>query len=458
METTLIYPFEGKRRFIYCPPQGIATLYAGLKNRGRQVLQMDLQALLTYEGDSLPEFDLIDISLQRAGIQEDGLVGFSLMGENQVPWTLKIAKRVHENYGARTVLGGSYVGNFKSPLLKNPYVDFIVEGKGEIPLEALVTALENGEKLFGVPNLTFKSKGGEITSTPKVDFHEESCPNFGGLDFDHYRAEDNLNVVPYTVNYGGCKNRCSFCTYPNQEKFRSKDHRKVISDLRRIRSKIPFNFVDFNDSNINADPKALENICDLLGRSELNFEWVAMSSVSGMTEDLLRKMYSAGSRELRWGIESGSPKILKSMRKPFNVERAEEVLRTSTDIGIKNHVFLMTGYPHETERDFELTKDFLKRNAQYIYSVLVSPFQLQLGSDIWKNPDKYGVRIMKPFNEFSILHEFEEVGGLSWDSKQNRQQMRRNELLDCAVENGISIIGKWRSKKSDTKEEDLGIV
>jgi anaerobic magnesium-protoporphyrin IX monomethyl ester cyclase len=90
-------------------------------------------------------------------------------------------------------------------------------------------------------------------------------------------------------------------------------------------------------------------------------------------------------------VESASPAVLKAIRKGTNPEDIALVLREAHQAKIKNTVFIMFGFPGETEEDFIQTIDFLKKNSEYIDLVSTSIFGLQKGSYVYEHPEEFGI-------------------------------------------------------------------
>jgi len=82
---------------------------------------------------------------------------------------------------------------------------------------------------------------------------------------------------------------------------------------------------------------------------------------------------------------------LKLMNKGTNKEEVEKVLKHSHEVGIKNVVYIMFGFPGETREEFLETIQFLKDNDEYIDLVSVSIFGLQKDSQVYKNPKKFKI-------------------------------------------------------------------
>jgi len=79
-------------------------------------------------------------------------------------------------------------------------------------------------------------------------------------------------------------------------------------------------------------------MCDVIIGSKLDLFWKASVRPDNLDKELLDKMKKAGCVYLQFGIESGSPAILKNMGKGFVPEKASRVLKESHSAGIINYI------------------------------------------------------------------------------------------------------------------------
>lgn len=111
-----------------------------------------------------------------------------------------------------------------------------------------------------------------------------------------------------------------------------------------------------------------------------------------LEKTLLLKLKSAGCHTLIYGIESGSNKILKKMKKTFNIRQAEKVLKWTYEVDIQSAINIIVGFPGEGELELEETVEFLKRNSKYINRVDgLSSLQIVMDTNLHRFPEKYDV-------------------------------------------------------------------
>jgi radical SAM superfamily enzyme YgiQ (UPF0313 family) len=75
------------------------------------------------------------------------------------------------------------------------------------------------------------------------------------------------------------------------------------------------------------------------------------------------------------------------------------VIRWAKEVGITSRAFFIIGFPQEDKYTIQETKDFIERTNPDQY--FVSNFVPYPNTDVWKNPEKYGVKnIEKDFKNY----------------------------------------------------------
>ena len=136
--------------------------------------------------------------------------------------------------------------------------------------------------------------------------------------------------------------------------------------------------------------------------------WQAQAIVRPfMTRGVFDKLAASGCREMLFGIESGSQRVIDRMRKGFRVADAENVVRDAAQAGIDVVANFMVGFPGETDADFAATLAFVEKNARWIR--YVNPDQTTTGM-------APGTYLWEHWDEFGIV----EPDGLNWRTRDGR--------------------------------------
>lgn len=156
----------------------------------------------------------------------------------------------------------------------------------------------------------------------------------------------------------GCAYNCNFCCKtPQTSYFRWRSPANIVREVQELQEKYGINQVRFFDDCFTLNKTRAYDLCNLLKGRE--FYWSCMTRTDAVPERMLREMYNGGCREIQFGIESGSQKVLNDMNKKTNVEINKKSISLVKSAGMKVKIFLIETYPTETDEDIELTKQFV---------------------------------------------------------------------------------------------------
>jgi anaerobic magnesium-protoporphyrin IX monomethyl ester cyclase len=289
--------------------------------------------------------------------------------------------------GATTLAIGTHVSPATEDTLQAyPALDFVIRGEPEETARELVDTLEaigrraddesrvtapwslEPETLAGVLGIAYR-RDGQVVVNPDRPFIKDldalPIPRHELLPLDRYKLPIVGGRYTFVVTSRGCPAGCRFCikhvTYGNSFRLRSPAH--IMEEVWKL--------VDLGTSNIHFEADLFtinrdqvvglcQAILDASSKGQPPIRWTCNSRVDFVDEELLRLMGRAGCWMISWGIESGSPEILKRARKGTGPEQAEQALRWSKAAGIRNWGYFVLGLPGETEETIEQTIAFSK--------------------------------------------------------------------------------------------------
>ncbi|MBL7196935.1 MAG: radical SAM protein [Candidatus Omnitrophica bacterium] len=370
-------------------------------------------------------------------LEKFNLVGFSIMSSAQFITALLLAKNIKQYCNIPIVLGGSYI-TMNWPILSESfnYVDYLIAGDGEVSLLELIRLI-TGEisDVTKVSGLIYKRDGKCMNNEARFIPINSSCiPTFKGLTKKIYyitKIRKKL-IIPYAISRG-CSQQCIFCTIPS-EKLQLKSTEKCISEITALKKQFKTKFFNIIATDLNLSPQMLDDFCISLIKKKVDIIWRGEARGSSFDRDRLMRLKKSGCCELSFGIESGSNNLLTRLKKGFTIEEAEYILKESHKVGIKNTVFLVAGFPHETEDDITKTVSFLEKNRSYINLVLVKIFTLRYNSYIYHYPQKHMVENLRRISLFDIAYCFDEINGLKWEDKK-KQQLIFFQRVNTSIEN-----------------------
>ena len=90
-------------------------------------------------------------------------------------------------------------------------------------------------------------------------------------------------------------------------------------------------------------------------------------------------------KTLYLSVQSGSDRILKHMKRKYDIKRVEDLCDYANGLNID--MDLIVGYPEETDEDLELTKKLVQKyNVREVY---ICPFSKREGTEAYNYEEKY---------------------------------------------------------------------
>jgi radical SAM superfamily enzyme YgiQ (UPF0313 family) len=104
------------------------------------------------------------------------------------------------------------------------------------------------------------------------------------------------------------------------------------------------------------------DICRLINERglEQEVEWIAQCRVDTVDREMLEAMKAANCGYILYGVESGSPKMLKKMKKGITLDKVRHAFKLTQEVGIKTQAFFLFGMPGETQETIRETIEFAK--------------------------------------------------------------------------------------------------
>jgi len=265
------------------------------------------------------------------------------------------------------------------------------------------------------------------------------------LDYSNFKKEHYFTksfVYPLRTAHSCPYQRCTFCTHHNNSKYQPLNL-EIIKEaiIKNKMKKICFIDDDFTIANI-------KKIIEVL--KPLNVQWWCQLRPVKEIISLLPPLYQSGLRSVAWGVESGSQRVLDLINKGTNLTDIENVLKEAKKVGIKNILYVMFGFPSETEKEFLQTINFLEKNSDNIDLISTSIFGLQPGSKVFINPEKFGVKNIK-FEKRTYLSD-----KVSYQTITNNS-IQQTKILKKKYSTKINKINKIPKIISACKEQVLNL-
>lgn len=297
-------------------------------------------------------------------------VGFSIFTGPQIRFALKLAEQAKDRH-LPTVFGGIHATILPEQTQQDARVDYVVAGDGEFAFRTLLEALERGDQIDPVVT-------GESLGTP--DLNELGPLPYALLDVENYVHTAVLDgrSLPFLFSRG-CPYECTFCCNPaiSGGRWRTMSVGVAMQHVDALVETYRLDGVFFQDENLMVNPKVLD---EMARRIDGRFGWGAQVRMDSLLRYDLGFLERMGARRFGCGIESGSPRILKQIKKRETVEQYIEANRRLARTNIKLWYNYITGFPGETLDDLRATIELALRmlddnpNAENNAFYLLTPY------------------------------------------------------------------------------------
>jgi anaerobic magnesium-protoporphyrin IX monomethyl ester cyclase len=406
--------------------------------------------------------------------EQPSLVGISVSTSHQLAGGLAMAMFIKNKYPSiHVTLGGRHILRLQESFMKRPsffpeFCHSMIMDNGERPLLKLILQLKTGGTLREVPNLVYFYEGRLIFNEkgPHEPIPKVPTPDFGDLPLKDYLAPSP--IIPVRLSEGCYWGKCTFCSRYDNKKFQTVPAEIAVNQVEELQRKYNVSCFTVNDDCLT--PTYLEAFS--LGILERGLQ-VSISlwckPVGSFTRERLNLLSRAGVRLIRWGIETGHPRILKLMNKGTNLKDTLRVLRDASAAGIWNHATVILGFPTETEDEAQETINFLYQNRDIIHSSIFFRFVLLNHSYIMNNPGEFGLQsISQDKNPFSYDYRFTCSKGVDTETLsrflRRAQEYRieemyghpfwfylriREYLLLYSAKYGLKKVAEWKVNPAD---------
>ena len=382
----------------FTPPMGLLYLKAAIDNSIHESVFIDANLeCLTHE----------EAAIKALEYQPD-IIGIQAMTFTMPDAYLTALEIKRISPKTATLIGGPHPTIFPKETANLNGVDFAFAGEGEFGLGSFLDVYFDSNKYDNVPGLAYK-KNGLVNYSTKNELIEEldklSFPARRASNYKRYHSVLSLRT-PSTVmiTSRGCPFNCIFCNRMGR-KYRMHSAEYVLSEFDDIAS-MGIREVFIHDDTFSLNRERVELICLGLIERQSDIIWEARTRVDCVDKELLKLMRKAGCVRLSFGVESGSSKVLKSMRKGTNPEQVIKVFKWCKELGIITLADFMFGNLDETENDIKMSIELMKSiDPDYVQFSILS---LYPGTPIYEMALEQGLIDRDVWFDFACnpLHAF----------------------------------------------------
>ena len=304
-----------------------------------------------------------------------------------------LLKFIREFTKAKIVLGGAFTGHLNkieiSSIISEGYVDFLIIGAGEFALPKLLDYILNKEEL--PKNVIASSDPLKLCCIEEKvinNLQDLPLPDFSQSKLDKYPSP--LPILPLQTARGCTWRKCTFCAHHSGYfgEYHTFPLEKIVNLIAELSRVYGCNHFVLHDDEIPV--LRLKKLGELLNNRGVNVNISAYVRADKyfLQHNILETLFKYGIKGLSWGIESGSQRVLNSIKKGIDVEQVKLILKRSYESGIVNTCWMMFNLPDETIDDFTQSLQLMTDLSKYVDLWLISPFRMQADSPMYKSMRK----------------------------------------------------------------------
>ncbi len=396
------FPLDGKREKYYIR-SGSRWPHSGIKRKGSLPHYLPFPFFLAYasawlrkEGFEVVACDCVALDMPLEDLivrmeQERPDIIFFETATPTINLDLDLAGRIKRRMGgARLVLAGPHSSVYYGEILAaKTEIDFIAVGEYEEALVALAVALRDNLPVSSVKGIAYRAEDGVKYSgsrgliepldklpAPAYDLFPASWLPGPGIYWDGF-CQHRPAIQMHASR--GCPYRCDFCLW-NQVMYSNGKYRmfcasRVVDEMEALEKRYGAREIYFDDDDFTINASQVSAIADEIAARGLDIKWSCMGDAVNLSRELVNKMSAAGCVGIKFGLESGSPRVLASLGKPLDLGKVKEVVEWCGAARIRTHATFSLGLPDDDMESLRETLKFLEGfNADSIQVSICTPF------------------------------------------------------------------------------------
>lgn len=404
--------FGSKRKEF--PPLGVLYLAAACEKNG---IEVQVKDLATLKDEDIPFAHIIGLSINTSYVYP--------IFKDRID-TLRVKCDF-------LIAGGQHVTIFPQETFADLKVDYILVGEGELSLPMLIQRLQqdNNPKINDIPAV-FCSENISVARYSELN----RIQDLDSIPFPARHLLDTSEIlltrrIPgfdvYSTNIitaRGCPYNCRFCGNIYKG-FRFRSIQNVRKEIECILNYYPaIQGLVFMDENLFFQKDHALQVISCM--SQYDLKWTCNARIDGFSNAIISSLRYQNCVEIKYGVESGSQRMLNLMNKGITINDIESTLKNTVMNGIRTKCFLMYGYPGDNLQSATETINFLHRNKKNIMRVNLFSFAPVPNSPIYRS----GICRNYSWNDYKIYNQL-----LHWwgDEKQYLEMKRGYQLLQQYV-------------------------
>ncbi len=233
--------------------------------------------------------------------------------------------------------------------------DVLAYGESELTLTQLLDFHLKGQgSLEEVKGIT-RRVDGEVVKNPR----QPELKDLDALPFPNRHKLKNERYLPNPVNFAtlpttaimasrGCHEACTFCAVKTIfKKVRARSGQNVVAEMEHCLETWGMRDFRFYDDDVTWFRDEFMDMCAAIKDRGLKVTWNCFSRVDCVDEELLVAAKEAGCYQLKYGVETGTDRMMDVVKKHIKLDQVEKAIALARKVGIETQISIILGLPDE---------------------------------------------------------------------------------------------------------------
>ncbi len=372
------------------PNLGLGYIASALRKNGFEAIILDCNNVK----------DHIEVFKKHLEDPDVHMVGFQVFtsGLTAARGMVEMARSVLKD--VLIVAGGAHPsGDPDSTFRMLKEIDLAVTGEAEEIIPELMRLsradMSDYDRLSNIKNIAFRDKEGNVHATERAyikDMDDISAPAWDLINPSSYSVSPHgtflrgFPVAPI-ITSRGCPYPCTFCAAFRivGRRIRRRSVDNVLDEIVMLQKEYGVKEIHIEDDNFTLDKEYVMEFSRGIIARGIKIWWACPNGIrlDKIDEEMLSVMEKSGCYSVAFGIESGSDRILKAMKKNLSVSEIRKraaLIKAKTRMSVTG--FFLIGYPEETMEDLKKTLELAL--ALPIDKASFSPVMPLPGSELYQ--------------------------------------------------------------------------
>jgi radical SAM superfamily enzyme YgiQ (UPF0313 family) len=380
------------------PPLGLAYVAGALEAAGQRVEVVDAVAEAPDKHTRYFRGYLVGLGFEElaARVPEDSkLVGITALFTHEWPAIIQLVEAIKQRLpDVPVVLGGEHVTSMPELCLLTSRADYLVLGEGEETIVELVDALDRDAPMAEMLGIGYRLDGEagggdgaaasgskaarEVVVNPRrsrtMGIDDIAWPAWHLIDLDTYHEHrwmggmwSHNKSVPILATRG-CPYQCTYCSAPNMwtPRWIPRDPKLVVDEIQHYYDQHGARNFPFQDLTAIIQRQWIIDFCNELLARGLDITWQMPTGTrsEAIDDEVAGLLKKTGMISMAYAPESGSETTRQLIKKKMKSDRMYQSMRSAVAAELNVMVFMVIGFPHDTEEHLRENFEFLDTIAE----------------------------------------------------------------------------------------------